>query len=83
MIRLELFALRLFLVTAAIATGAGAAAAEVAQVKIAKQYGISYMPLMIMQAERLLEKRARATGLGEVTVDWITFARSASGRRWA
>ena len=69
----KLFALRLFVLIAAIATGAGVAA-EVAQVRIAKQYGISYMPLMIMQAERLLEKRARAAGLGEVTVDWITFA---------
>jgi len=66
------WALAILIVAAA--TGAGTASAEVAKVRIAKQYGISYMPLMVMQAERLLETRAKAMGLGDVTVDWITFA---------
>ncbi len=68
------WALALFLVTAAMATGPRSASAEVSKVRIAKQYGISYMPLMVMQAGRLLETRAKSLGLGDVTVDWITFA---------
>jgi len=56
----------------AAATGAGAALAEVPKERIAKQYGISYMLLIVMQAERLLETKAKAIGLGDVTVDWIT-----------
>ena len=48
--------------------------AEMTEVKIAKQYGISYLPLMLMEADKLLEKAAKDAGLGDVTVGWLTFA---------
>jgi NitT/TauT family transport system substrate-binding protein len=50
-----------------------AAWAELAEIKVAKQYGISYLPLMLMEDGKLIEKYAKASGL-DVTVTWATFA---------
>lgn len=49
------------------------ARAEVAEVKIAKQYGITYLPLMLMEADKLVEKHAAAVGLTDLKVGWNTF----------
>ena len=50
-----------------------AAWAELAEIKVAKQYGIGYLPLMLMEDGKLIEKYAKASGL-DVTVTWATFA---------
>lgn len=50
------------------------ARAEVGELAVAKQYGISYLPLMLMEADRLIEKHAQLDGLGELKVDWRTLA---------
>src|SRR5215472_17344654 len=50
-----------------------AALAEMAEIKVAQQYGISYLPLMIMEEQRLIEKQAKAIGV-DVTVGWAKFA---------
>lgn len=50
------------------------ARAETDTVNIAQQYGISYLPLMVMQENKLLEKEAKAAGLGDITVRWTKFA---------
>jgi len=47
--------------------------AEMSEIKVAKQYGISYLPLMLMEDGKLIEKHAKAAGL-DVTVTWATFA---------
>ena len=68
-------------VTALIAVLAGAllsvaspaARAELAELKVAKQYGISYLPLMLMEDQKLIEKYAKANGV-DVSVSWATFA---------
>lgn len=52
---------------------ASSARAEVAELKIAKQYGISYLPLMLMEADQLIEKHARVAGLPDLKVGWTTF----------
>jgi NitT/TauT family transport system substrate-binding protein len=49
------------------------ARAELSEIKLAKQYGISYLPLMLMEDGKLIEKHAKAAGL-DVTVTWATFA---------
>jgi len=49
------------------------ARAEMSEIKVAKQYGISYLPLMLMEDQKLIEKYARADGL-DVMVTWATFA---------
>lgn len=59
---------------AAFSLGTANAAAEVSQVRIAQQYGISYLPLMLMEENKLLEKEAKAAGLGDITVKWSKFA---------
>jgi len=59
---------------AAIASVAAAPVrAEMAEINVAQQYGISYLPLMIMEDQKLIEKHAKAVGL-EVKVDWAKFA---------
>jgi NitT/TauT family transport system substrate-binding protein len=44
-----------------------------AEIKVAKQYGISYLPLMLMEDQKLIEKYAKAAGT-DVSVGWATFA---------
>lgn len=48
------------------------AAAEVKEVRLAKQYGLGYLPLIIMEEQRLIEKHTRAAGLRDVKVTWAT-----------
>ncbi len=48
------------------------ATAEVSEVRIAKQYGLGYLPLIIMEEQKLVEKHAKASGLGDIKVHWAT-----------
>jgi NitT/TauT family transport system substrate-binding protein len=50
------------------------ARAEVAEVTIAQQYGVSFLPLMLMEREGILEKRGKAAGLPDVKVNWAKVA---------
>src|SRR4051794_26870239 len=47
--------------------------AEATEVRIAQQFGISYLPLMVMRAERLVEAEAAKSGLGDLRVTWSQF----------
>ncbi|HEY1438695.1 MAG TPA: ABC transporter substrate-binding protein [Casimicrobiaceae bacterium] len=47
--------------------------AEMSEINVAQQYGISYLPLMIMEDQKLIEKYAKASGIG-VSVSWAKFA---------
>jgi NitT/TauT family transport system substrate-binding protein len=53
-----------------------AAHAEVSEIHVSRQYGISYLPLMIMEDQKLIEKHAKAQGI-DVKVDWSKFASGA------
>jgi len=46
------------------------ARAEVAEVRISHGYGVLYLPLMIMASEKLVEKHAKAAGLGDVRAEY-------------
>jgi NitT/TauT family transport system substrate-binding protein len=50
---------------------AAPARAEVSQVRISKGFGILYLPLIVMQDQQFLEKRATAAGLGDIKVTWL------------
>jgi NitT/TauT family transport system substrate-binding protein len=50
------------------------AAAEATAIRIARQYGIGYLQMMVMENNRLIEKHAKEQGLGDVAVSWSTFA---------
>ena len=65
---------RLLRAIAAVALSAfvvGAVRAEVSEVRISRGFGVLYLPLMVMESERLLEKQAKAAGLGEVKATYV------------
>ena len=55
------------------ATGAFAQR-EVEKVVIARQPGIQFLPVIVMEGNKLLEKHLKLAGLGDVPVSWFTFA---------
>jgi len=48
--------------------------AEVGEITVAQQYGVSFLPLMIMQADKLVEKHAAAAGIKDLAVNWAKLA---------
>ncbi len=50
------------------------ARAEVSEITLAQQYGVSFLPLMVMQKEQLIEKHAAQTGLAGLKVNWAKMA---------
>ena len=49
------------------------ARAEMTEIAVAEQYGIGYLPLMLMEEKKLIEKHAKAAGV-DVKVGWAKFA---------
>jgi NitT/TauT family transport system substrate-binding protein len=43
---------------------------------VARQYGLGYLQLIVMEDQKLVEKHAREQGLGDVKVSWSTFRSS-------
>src|ERR1022692_261494 len=50
------------------------ARAELSEVTVAQQYGVAFLPLMLMERDKLVEKHAKAAGLGDVTTSWVKVA---------
>ena len=50
------------------------AQAEVSEIAVAQQYGVAFLPLMIMQEDKLIEKHATAAGLKDLKVTWAKVA---------
>jgi NitT/TauT family transport system substrate-binding protein len=44
--------------------------AEASEIRIAIQPGLTYLPFTLMEHDKLIEKHARAAGLGDVKVSW-------------
>jgi NitT/TauT family transport system substrate-binding protein len=49
---------------------------ETGELRVAKQYGLGYLQMMVMEELKLVEKHAKAAGLGELKVTWATFRSS-------
>lgn len=62
----------------AIAIPSMRAHAETHQVSLAKQFGDSYLPLMVMEHKHLIESYAKKEGLGDVEVHWISVSGGAA-----
>jgi NitT/TauT family transport system substrate-binding protein len=62
-----------YMVGAALLTVAFASRAEVTELKVAEQYGIGYLPLMVMEDQKLVEKYAKEAGV-DLKVTWAKFA---------
>jgi NitT/TauT family transport system substrate-binding protein len=54
------------------------AAAEPGEIRIAQQFGLNDLPLLVMKKDRLVEKHAKAAGLGSVKVTWAQFGSGAA-----
>ncbi|MBN9600763.1 MAG: ABC transporter substrate-binding protein [Afipia sp.] len=52
------------------ALGSAPARAEASEVTIAKQYGLLFLPLIIMEQNKLMEKQAEKAGLPNLKVNW-------------
>jgi NitT/TauT family transport system substrate-binding protein len=46
--------------------------AEVSEIRISKQYGLPYLSVVVVEQNQLIEKHAKALGLGDVKVTWQT-----------
>ncbi len=53
------------------ALAATAVRAEVGELRIAKGFGVGYLPLIVMEQEKLFEKHAASAGLSGSTANWI------------
>lgn len=51
---------------------AGTATAQVTGIRLGKQYGLPYLPQMVMEAQRLIEKHAASKGVPGLKVEWLT-----------
>lgn len=60
-------------VTSVLLLLATSAFAELKELTISKQYGLSYLPLIVLEEKKLIEKYALNDGLGDVKVNWATF----------
>src|ERR1700704_2350185 len=56
-----------------LAATATAARAEIAEVTIAQQFGVAFLPFMLMERNNLVEKHAKAAGI-EVKTNWLKVA---------
>jgi len=56
------------------ATMTSTAMAEVNKVRIAEQYGLLYLSIMVVIDQKLIQKHAKAMGLGEITVEQNKFS---------
>jgi len=54
----------------ALAVSPATARAEVSEVRLARQYGINYLQLMVMEDRKLIEQHAKRMGLGDLRVSW-------------
>src|SRR5258708_5531363 len=50
------------------------ARAELDEVTAAQQFGVSFLPMMLMERDALVEKHARAAGLPKLKVNWTKVA---------
>jgi NitT/TauT family transport system substrate-binding protein len=64
------------IVVAAVTLLAPPAVAEQNELRVAKQYGLGYLTLMVMEDQQLVEKAAKAAGMPDLKVSWNTFRSS-------
>lgn len=65
------------LLLGALALGTSIAASAVT-VRFAQQYGVGYLPLMVMRHNNLIQKYAKQEGIDNVKVTWATFGGGAA-----
>ena len=51
---------------------ANTATAQVTAIRLGKQYGLPYLPQMVMESQKLIEKHAEKIGVPGLKVEWLT-----------
>jgi NitT/TauT family transport system substrate-binding protein len=64
--------IRSWMIALAALVFAAPACAETSELRISKGFGMHYLPLYVMEHERLIEKQAQARGLAGLKVTWST-----------
>ena len=44
-----------------------------AEIRLARQFSMGYLQFNVMEHQQLIQKHARALGLSDVAVSWLTF----------
>lgn len=70
--------LKVALLSIALATLPLTATAETSEVTFARQYGIAYLPLMVLEHEKLVQKHAAQDGLGSVNAKFVQLGGTSS-----
>jgi len=65
---------RLFLLAVTTVLGITTVHAEVSRLSVAQEYGVSYLPLLVMEDQHLIEKNAKEAGIKDLKVTWDKFA---------
>jgi NitT/TauT family transport system substrate-binding protein len=65
------------LIAGALMYGPSAARAEVGEISIAHQFGVAYLPLIVMRNGKLIEQHAEKAGIGPLKVTWSVFGSGA------
>ena len=68
----------ILVVACAVLISSSVRAAEVREVNFAAAYGISYLPLMVIEHNKIIERRATAAGLGDVKPVFVKLANPAA-----
>src|SRR5687768_7298177 len=71
--RLAAQALTIVGLTAALLVPLSVARAETDRIRIAQQFGISYLPLVVVREQSLLETAAADSGIPDLKVEWQKF----------
>jgi NitT/TauT family transport system substrate-binding protein len=50
--------------------------ADTREINVSRQFGLPYIPLVIMEQKQLIEKHARRLGAGEIKIKWSTVGTS-------
>jgi NitT/TauT family transport system substrate-binding protein len=53
--------------------GVSSVRAETTEIRLARQFSMGYLQFNVMEHQQLIEKHARALGLPDVKVTWVTF----------
>ncbi|MGE5511614.1 MAG: ABC transporter substrate-binding protein [Bacteroidota bacterium] len=48
--------------------------AQTTTIRLGKQYGLPYLPQMVMERQKLIEKHAAKEGIGSLTAEWMTLS---------
>ncbi len=73
----ELPSLTLLVAGSVFLSGTRIGLAEVSEISVAHQFGVAFLPLMVMRERKLIEKQAERVGVAPLQVKWSVFGSGA------